>query len=258
MLRIPPHRLLAVMILLSVATLRAQNPSVKSAAPDSTLFTTYTASPTSVNWVVCGSTPDTEGCYASGSLGPFVGVGAMLEGNPFVKSNVVTRKIYVVDSGSADNVKLYVYQKTDTVTPDSDTVVVTLQRTVSLPLTGGGTALCSMAANAKFLFIGTDQSELAAMVQKSNLAVTQVGDIDAPGVTSITSDQYGYVTVTLGSSGFTVFGPNGEAEEDGGGGDFMLGTIQALPFATLPDAGAQPILHRGYRPKPSHAQADQR
>ena len=95
MLRIPPHRLLAVMILLSVATLRAQNPSVKSAAPDSTLFTTYTASPTSVNWVVCGSTPDTEGCYASGSLGPFVGVGAMLEGDPFVKSNVVTRKIYV-------------------------------------------------------------------------------------------------------------------------------------------------------------------
>jgi hypothetical protein len=137
MLRIPPRRLLAVMILLSVGTLRAQNPSVP-AAPDSTLFTTYTASPTSVNWVVCGSTPDTEGCYASGSLGPFVGVGAMLEGNPFVKSNVVTRKIYVVDSGSADNVKLYVYQKTDTVTADSDTVVVTLQRTVSLPLTGGG------------------------------------------------------------------------------------------------------------------------
>jgi hypothetical protein len=229
--------------------------------PDSTLFTTYTlftsGGQTTANWIVCGSTAQTSGCYASGSLGPFVGVGAMMEGIPSVKSNVVTRAIYIVDSGDASSVKLYVYKKTDTVTSQSDTVSVTLLKTVDLPLTGGSTAVVSMAANPGFLLIGTDQSPQAVEVKKSNLSVTQLGGFSPPiNVTAITADQYGYVTVTQGTSafpsGFTVIGPNGSLQEDGGGTDFMLGTMQGVvPTAALGGATAPPVRQLGYWPKAS-------
>ncbi len=118
MSQISGYRLTVAICLLAFAAvvpLSAQDSISPKTAVDSTLFTTYSGNLTSVNWVVCGSTAETEGCYASGSLGPFVGVGAMLESNPSVKGDVVKREIYVVDSGSADSVKLYVYKKTDTV-----------------------------------------------------------------------------------------------------------------------------------------------
>ena len=109
------------MILLAgaaVIQLRAQSSAAPPTAPDSTLYTTYSLFPsggeTRVSWTACGSTLDTHGCYASGVLGRFLVVGAMLEGNPSVKGNVVTRNIYIVDSGSATSVKLYVYRKVDT------------------------------------------------------------------------------------------------------------------------------------------------
>jgi hypothetical protein len=269
MSRIPNHRALAAMIVLALAAvvpLHAQDSAVLPAAPDSTLYTTYSlfgsSGDTTVSWVVCGSTQDTEGCYDSGSLGPFVGVGAMMEGTPFVNGNVVTRAIYVVDSGSANSVKLYVYKKVDTITADFDTATVTLARIVKLPLTGGSAALCSMAANSGFLFIGTDQSPQGISVKKSTLAVTTLGGFSPPiNVLSITADQYGYVTVTQGNSsgesGFSVFGPNGGGVEDGGGADFMLGTMQAVsPAPLLGGANAQPAPRRGYQPKASHAQAE--
>jgi hypothetical protein len=42
------------------------------AEPDSTLFTNYSVNTElqSADWEVCGSTKQTEGCYASGTLGP--------------------------------------------------------------------------------------------------------------------------------------------------------------------------------------------
>ena len=59
-------------------------PHSEQATPDSTLFTTYSlitnGGQTRIDWAVCGSTQNTEGCYNAGSLGPFVVVGAMLEG----------------------------------------------------------------------------------------------------------------------------------------------------------------------------------
>jgi hypothetical protein len=250
MSRISGYRLTAAIFLLAftaVAPLSAQTP----AAPDATLYTTYSGNLSNVNWVVCGSTADTEGCYASGSLGPFVGIGAMLESNPSVNGNVVTREIYVVDSGSADSVKLYVYKKTDTVTAETDTVVVTLSKTVTLPLTGGSTALCSMAANTRFLFIGTNQSAQAVEVRKSNFTISEIGGFSPPSnVTSITSDEYGYVTVTQGDV-FTVLGPDGTLQEDGGGTDFMLGTTQALSSAVLLGSGDPSTPQLGVHPKGS-------
>jgi len=252
------HSILAMaLVAFAVAVpLHAQD-SALPAAPDSTLYTTYSAfsgsGQTTVSWVVCGSTQQTSGCYDSGSIGPFVGIGAMMEGIPFVNGNVVTRAIYVVDSGATSSVKLYFYKKVDTVTADFDTTTVTLVRTVKLPLTGGTTAQCFMAANSGFLFIGTDQSPQAVEVRKSNLSVTQLGGFSPPiNVSAITADQYGYVTVTQGNSssgsGFSVFWPTGGGEEDGGGADFMLGTMQAVsPAALLLAPNAQLAPRRGYQ-----------
>lgn len=252
--------LFSAIALLAIATIvpaQAQNPVAPTTPPDSTLYTTYSlyssSGQTTVSWSVCGSTTQTEGCYASGQLGPFTAVGALLEGNPSTKANVVTRAIYVVDSGSAD-VKLYVYKKTDSVSSEYDTVTVTLTHTVSLPLTGSSTATCSMAANNNYLFIGTDLSPQGVEVKKSTLAVTTLGGFSPPlNVVSITSDAYGYVTVTQangsGESGFYLFGPTGGGEEDGGGTSFVLGTTQAIPLNSLVTPSAPPAPRLGYKPK---------
>jgi len=162
-------------------------------------------------------------------------------------TNTVTRKIYVVDvaSGSSGTgVTLYVYKKTDTITASFDTISVKLVNTVTLSLIGGTSAVCSMAANSGFLFIGTDQSPQAVRVQKSNLSTTLVGGFSPPiNVTSITSDKYGYVTVTFGGftggeDGFYTFGPNGQSEGDGGGAWFMLSTDTGLSTSSLPPVSA--------------------
>ena len=104
-----------ILLLAFAAAIPAHASAAPPSAPDSTLYTTYTIysnnSQFTVDWSVCGSTQQSEGCYASGSLGPFVAVGAMLEGDPRVNGDVVTRAIYVVDSGSANNVLLYIYKK---------------------------------------------------------------------------------------------------------------------------------------------------
>jgi hypothetical protein len=155
---------------------------------DATLFTTYGLYGQYVSWIVCGYTQATGGCYSSGELGPFVTVGALLEGDPFTKGDTVTRAIYVLDTGGS-SVLLYVYKKQDTVTSEDDTVNVTLIKTVTLPLTGGSNASCSMAANKELLFIGTDQSTQAAEVKKSDLSVAQIGGFSEPlPVTAITAD----------------------------------------------------------------------
>jgi hypothetical protein len=218
-----------------------------SGPPDATLFTTYNINPshTSVSWVVCGSTQQSSGCYDSGSLGPFGKVGALIEGNSSTNrtTNTVTRAIYVLDIATGSNlngVTLYVYKKTDTVTSSFDTTSVTLFKTVSLPLAGGSSALASMAANNKFLFIGTNQSPQAVEIQKGTFSITQVGGFSPPiNVSAITADQYGYVTVQFGSfstgeNGFVVLGPDGGGREDGGGAAFMLNTVQAVLPSTLP------------------------
>ena len=237
----------ALLLALSSA-LTAQTTIAPPAPPDATLYTTYSlfSNEQTLDWVVCGSTTGSSGCYASGSLGPFGKIGSMIEGNPSVSGSTVTRMIYVVDIAagtSGTGVTLYAYKKTDTVSSTSDTVTVTLLRSVNLTaLTGGATATCSMAATPTLLFIGTNQGQQAVYVKKSNLAVTAVGTyIIGPPVTSITVDKYNYVTVTQGnfssgSNGFTVFNSTGAAQEDGGGADFMLPTTTGVSTANLPTA----------------------
>jgi hypothetical protein len=221
-------------------------PAVPAATPpDATLFTTYSIdfAHSNVSLSVCGSLPGSSGCYGGASLGPFGNVGAMLEGNPKVdfSMNTVTRAIYVVDTASGpnqDKVALDVYTKVDTITTDFDTVTVTLDRTVNLPLRGGTSVQASMAANKQFLFIGTTRSPQGVEINKDTFDITETGAFSPPiNVSAITADQYGYVTMSFGSfnqtnTGFIVFGPDGIAQESGGGAQFMLNTAQAvLPSA---------------------------
>lgn len=214
--------------------------------PDSTLYTNYflDTAHTSLNWVVCGRTLLSSGCYGAGKLGPFGKVGAILEGNQFanLSTSTVGRFIYILDVASGttlDGVTLYVYRKTDVVSPSSDTVTVTLSKTVSLPLVGGSTALASMAANNNFIFMGTNQSPNAVRLQKSNFAIAQSGGFSPPlNVAAITANKYGYITVTFGNfetdNANIVFGPDGNTRGDGGGAGFMLSTDQAVLPSTLP------------------------
>ena len=258
------HTLASIVVLTLIATLPlgAQMVALPATPPDANLYTSYFfgSGYQNVYWVVCGSTADTEGCYDSGSLGPFGEAGALIEGNPSVNfsTGTVTRFVYVVDSavGGGAGVALNVYKKTDVVTATFDTTTVTLIKTLSLPLTGGTSAICSMAANNGYLFIGTNQTPFAVRVQKNNLAVTQIGGFSPPiNVTSITSDKYGFVAITFGSptgggeSGNIEFGPNGQSVGDGGGAWFMLDTFAGLTTTNLPTSDVLPTERLVVRPK---------
>ncbi len=242
-----PRQRLTLPTLMVLLVLSATVPAMAAGPIDAGLYTTYSFHNgfVTLDWVVCGQTHGWYGCYASGGLGPFGNVGALMEGKPSTIGNTVTRALYIVDVGTGSGVNtinLYIYKKVDTITPPNDSVTITLAKTVQLPLVGGTGASCFMAANSKFLFIGTNQSAQAVSVKKSNFAVTQLFE-GAVGVnvSSITTDKYGDVTVTQGNGvgdppvfAFAVFGPNGELEEDGGGASYMLNTTTGLSTSTLP------------------------
>jgi hypothetical protein len=211
-----------------------------TASPDAGLYVDYSFpnSYKTVNLAVCGSLAGSNGCYGTGSMAPFGRVGAMIEGNPSVnaKTNTVWRDVYVVDQqsggGSSTAVALYVYRITEVITAPTASVTVSLIKSIGLPLLGGSKAKTYLAANAKNLYIGTDQTQNAVVVAKSNYAVGSVGGFSPPiNSSAITSDEYGYVDTSFGGlseSGFYVFGSDGGFVEDGGGANFLLGTTQAL------------------------------
>ena len=221
--------------LLCLAPCRGEGAAAPNTPIDATLFTSYFFDSTRTNttWIVCGSTQNTSGCYSSGNLGPFGKVGAMLEGYPKtnVSTSTVTRAIYVLDVASGANqneVTLYVYTKTDVITPDFDTVTVTLAQTIPLVLTGGTSAKGFMAANKGFLLLGTNRSTVALELDKRAFSVTQFGPFSA-NLSSITADQYGYITADFAESEFFQIGPDGTNQQSGGGAWFMLNPIQGVP-----------------------------
>ena len=218
--------------------LNAQNSS--ATPPDETLYTSYffSGSYQNVSWIVCGSTQQSEGCYGFGQIGPFGNIGALMESNATVSGNTVTRYIYIVDSNpSGGGVELFVYKKTDVVSASTDITTVTFDKSVSLGLSGGSSVATYMAANERYLFVGTNVWPQAVQVQKSNLKTSTV-EGNAP-VSAITSDAYGYVTITFGDflsggNGFATIGPNGQNEGGGGGAWFLLNTQLGVSTAALP------------------------
>jgi len=195
---------------------------------------------TTVNWNVCGSLAGSSGCYASGSLGPFGRVAALLQGEPKTDPNAhtVTRAIYILDTAAGTDqsgVVLYVYTKVDTINGDSDKVTITLSQTLSLSLVGGTNPhSAQMAANTKFLFIGTDQSPTAVQIDKRTFSITNLGGFTPPiNVFGIFGNAYGDVTLTFGSfrssrNAFIVVGPTGSTVETGAISEFMLNTLNAI------------------------------
>jgi hypothetical protein len=224
--------------------------------PDSTLFTYYFASGTTqMTWVTCGSLPQTEGCYGSGTLGPYTNACAVVQSVPVaINPFTVTRYIYVLDTGSSPSgMKLTAYKRTDTVSQTDDTITITTQAVVPLPTLVGGTGVtCYMAQNPAAVYAGTNQGTSPVAINKSTYAVSQVGLFTGP-VTAITADSYGYVTINQnqnGSHGNTVYAPNGQLEGDGGGSYFMINPIDAVNPANYPFTLDSPLPQVGYWPKP--------
>jgi hypothetical protein len=257
------HRRFAV-FLLGFISLVAVTSTTFAASPDAGLFAQYNFPNdfSSVYLTVCGSLPQTEGCYGGGSFGPFGHVGAMLEGDPATNGDSVERAIYIIDVAGGkgrDEVILYRYLLTYTITDGSDAAITTqLTRTVSLPLVGGKGVRCSVAGNSRVVVIGTDQSAQAVILTKGSLAIQTLGGFsDAPTVTSITTDAYGYISVSFGggslSSGFIVIGPSGGPEEDGGGESFLVSTSTGLSTKDILDGDASLTSKLNSRPVTSHA-----
>jgi len=228
---------MAVLSVLSAVPLHA-------AAIDSTLYTYYNIGTdlTGISLTVCGSLPDSDGCYGSGSMGPFGRVGSMIEGNPAqnVKKGTVTRYIYVVDvaSGSGgDGVALYVYKKVDTISGSDDSVAVTLYKTISLTgLTGGNTATAFLAANTKFLFIGTNQNGNVVSVTKTDLDVSTVSET-SEALSSITANGYGDISLVWGTGQgavFEIITPTGKGGVGGAPASFLQNTTQGAVPSMLP------------------------
>jgi hypothetical protein len=198
------------------------------------LFTNYFfgTGATSVNLVVCGAVDGSSGCYGSADLGPFGHVGAVIEGKPKPRrGNIQVRDLYVVDdaAGHGTDVTLDVYQETITAEPPFATVSVTQTNTIALPLKGGTGAKTYMAADNVYLFIGTNQSPFAVVVDKYNLAFGEIPGFSPPAnVSAITANDNGYVVVTFGNEGFYAYGPAGEFEEDGGGPEYTLNSSVGL------------------------------
>jgi hypothetical protein len=201
-----------------------------AATIDSGLFTTYTTDggKTTLSWVVCGSIGKGNGCYGSGQLGPFGQIGSIVESAKVIdiREGTVTRFLYVVDQayGSGQNgVALYVYQRIDTIASESDHTTFTLKKTISLQLVGGNQATVFLAANKGYLVIGTSNSSVPVEINKRTYVITPL-TIISQTPTSITADNYGYVTVTSANE-FFVVGPDGATQEDGGGSPFTINDL---------------------------------
>lgn len=201
-------------------------------ALDANLFATYTVSPTSVQFDVCGSTADSEGCFGGGTMAPFQHACAVLEGTPHTKGDIVSRDVYVLDRRSSKTapVTLYVYRRTDTITASYDSVQVTLAQTVPLSILGGPGAQCSMAANNSYIYAGTSVDTSAVAISKTDFSFNSVGGFSPPAtIKSITADDRGYVSIEF-NGGFYLVNPTGGGEEDGGGGAEEVNTRNGLKF----------------------------
>lgn len=200
----------------------------KRVALDAGLYATYAASPTEVDFSVCGHLQQGSGCFGGDFLQPpFEQACAVLEGTPKQKDNVIKRAIYVLDkrTSNSDPVTLYVYVRTDTITATLDTVNVKFKAKIPMSgVTGGSNSKCFMAASDTLLYAGTDASQQAGVVDKAALTVSLLSISGT--LVSITSDERGYIAVDFGG-GTDVFDPQGVKESVSGSRADMVSTRNA-------------------------------
>ena len=120
----------------------------------------------------------------------------------------------------------------------NDTTTISLVTKIDLPLIPSTSV--SMAANDHVVVVGSSLSPQAVIVQKSNFSFVQSGGFNPPlNVVANTSDQYGYITITFGSTnnnktaGVYLLNPNGTFIGSNTGGNFMLNVDQAILPGTL-------------------------
>ena len=197
----------------------------------------------SIQW---GTICFTEGyfCDGGGTLTPFGHVCAMLQGKPDVTGDTTKTILYVMDGGGSptSTVTLDLFLRTDTIadlfpTNLTITTMIALLKSVPLPLLGGPTATCFMAANEKLIFAGTSQPSNAVGIERSALygpspGVIIIGSPLSPlPVTSITADFAGYVTVNTGTgdeANFYLYGPAGTVLIQGGGSPFVPNALTGV------------------------------
>jgi hypothetical protein len=183
--------------------------SPASAAAANSVYTTYGwPAQTSLPWATCGSISGKEGCYQSGSLGPFGHVCALLSDPPIATATGDMQRVYVVDSDgnlfSSNEVVLTIYNKVDTVF--SSNVVTTFNAAGSFLIgAGGGTSThCLAAANTKFLAIASSASGIPLLFNKTTFAIKTAGNGFPPlPVSAITANAQGYITINFAASGYT-------------------------------------------------------
>lgn len=116
-----------------------------------TLFTSYehSAGSPNINWLTCGSTPDSNGCYGSGQIGPFGHACAVTKSG----DKVIVVDTFASDPGQDPKVALRIYKEVVSSTPS-----VTLQKTIDLPVSASMTATCSAATLGNLVFVGTSDN----------------------------------------------------------------------------------------------------
>jgi len=256
---------LAALAALPISALATTTPP-----PDAGLYTSYALGTDyqTVTWTVCGTTQTTEGCYGSGTLGPFGHAAALIESSPVVDfaTGTVVRYIYVADNASVSvsgdlDVTLYVYKKVDVVSSSSDAITVTLVKPVLVHgLRGGAGTSTYMAGNENYIYVATNIYPWAVRVQRTNLThqVQTAQATPQADVTAITSDYYGNVTVTFGgppngTAGSLQFDINGNSLGTPTTNVYMLNTSAALQTSSLPTTDAFPAARMQIRPRQAPA-----
>jgi hypothetical protein len=224
------RKICAAAIIAAGAFLQAEGvASAGKAKLDATLYTLYNfydGSEVKLSLSVCGTLPASEGCYGGYEFPEVHRPCAVIEGEEKQKGNVVTRAIYVFDKhATSQEALLDVYVRTDTITDESDVVNVTLQAQLRTSIGADPKAKCFMAASPSTVYVGTDASPAAGVV---NIATMKIKNVSGFGsVQAITADTRGYVTVSFGS-GFDTFDPQGNLVVDGGGTTLMANTRDAI------------------------------
>src|SRR5436190_23426401 len=160
------------------AFLLANTASAHKVALDAGLYTLYSgpADGSHIDFDVCGQLVGSGGCYGGGILDNFESACSVLEGRPKTNENVVTRAIYILDRHLTKRASatLYVYTRTDTITDTLDQVQVTLTTQVAVGITAGQNAKRMMAANDRFLYIGTNKDPVAVSVDKKSFGLVSI------------------------------------------------------------------------------------
>jgi hypothetical protein len=189
--------LIALLPLLLAAPAPADTPI------DSTLYTTYMLGPSSqqITYLVCGSTKESEGCFASGEIGPFGRVGAIIESKASESALAQAGNNFggtVTADGSAITLK------------DAGALTAVLDSSGASTLTSVGAMTVSgtVGTTLKTTTTGTDAATtFGATTVGTSLAVTSSGAVSETSANILEVDGKG--TTTVSNAHVTVNGVKG-------------------------------------------------